>query len=92
VLAVATAVAPRWSAAGRLSMRDAGIVALPVVGTVGHAALMYWQAGDPFASMTIQAKYLESARAAARRPLLVPALLSLQILLMLLHVNNYRVA
>jgi hypothetical protein len=58
VFAVGTAVLMRWRAERRLRVRDALVVALPLLGAAAHAALMYWRTGDPFASITIQAVYM----------------------------------
>ncbi len=57
VFPVAAAVASRWRAERRLRWQDALAVALPLLGTAAHAALMWAQAGDPFASTTIQSNY-----------------------------------
>jgi len=58
VFPVATAVLLRWRVDRRVHARDALVVALPLLGTAVHAALMYWRTGDPFASITIQSAYM----------------------------------
>lgn len=58
VFPIAVAALLAWRADRRWRWSYLVAVALPLLGVVAHAALLYWKTGDPFASTTIQAQYV----------------------------------